>query len=76
MLLRDLRIQNIKRKEEVAYNITYHPPIMQYQVPSLHSLTAIYTWDHLAITTHMKASWVNNPQVALMTLKLKAHKYS
>lgn len=76
MLLRDLQIQNIKRKEEVAYNIIYHPLTMQYRVPSPHSLTAIHTWDHLAITTHMKASWVNNPQVAQMTLTLRAHKYS
>ena len=54
--------------------MTYHPPTMQYWAPSPHSLTAIHTRDHLAITAHMKASWGNNQQVALMTLKLRAHK--
>ena len=28
---------------------------------------------HLALTTHMKAGWVNKAQVPLMTLKLRAH---
>ena len=33
----------------------------------------IHTWAHLALATHMKAGWVSHPQVALMTLKIKAH---
>ena len=44
-----------------------HPPTMLYSVTSLGSLTAIHTWAHLALATHMKANWVNNPQVALTT---------
>ena len=40
---------------------------MLYSVTSLGSLTAIHTWAHLALATHMKANWVNNPQVALTT---------
>ena len=54
--------------EELAYDITYHPPIMQYWVPSPDGLTTIYTWAHLALAAHMKAGWVNDPQVAFMTL--------
>ena len=41
---------------------------MQYWIPSVESLTTIHTWAHLALTTHMKAGWVSNPQVAPMTL--------
>ena len=29
--------------------------------------------NHLALAIHMKASWVNEPQVALTTLKLRAY---
>ena len=35
--------------------------------------TVIHTCAHLALATHLKASWVNDPQVALKTLKLRAH---
>ena len=41
---------------------------MQYRVLSPNSLTTIHTWAHLALATHMKASWVNNPHVSLTTL--------
>ena len=36
--------------------------------PSPDSLTTIPTWAHLALETHMKANWVNDPQAALTTL--------
>ena len=39
----------------------------------LRQLKNIHTWAHLALATHMKAGWVSHPQVALMTLKIKAH---
>ena len=42
---------------------------MHYWVPSPDNLMSIHTWAHLALTTHMKAGWVNNPQVALTSLK-------
>ena len=45
----------------------------QYWLPSPDSFTTIHTWAHLALATHVKASWVNNPQVAMTTLKLRAH---
>ena len=44
---------------------------IKLEQPSLnrgHSLTTIHTCSHLALETHMRASWINNPQVALMTL--------
>ena len=56
---------------EVA--IIYHPPRTLYWVPSAYILTTIHTWAHLALANHMKAGWTNNPQVALTTLKLRAH---
>ena len=37
------------------------------------SLTTIYTWAHPALATHMKATWVNDPEEALRTLKLRAN---
>ena len=37
------------------------------------SLTTIHTLAYLALVTHMKTGWINNPQVDLMTLKLSAH---
>ena len=40
---------------------------MLYCVPFPDSLTTIHTWAHLDLATHMKTSWVNEPQVALMT---------
>ena len=36
-------------------------------------LITIHTWAHLGLATHMKASCVNDQQVALTTLKLRAH---
>lgn len=36
------------------------------------TLTVIHTWARLSLTTHMNASWVNDPQVALTTIKLRA----
>ena len=57
----------------MAYGITYHQPTMQYWVTSPDSLTTIHTWAHLAWAAYMKASLVNNPQVAQMTLKLRAY---
>ena len=59
--------------EEVACNITFYPLTMQYWVTSPDSLTTIHTCAHLVLATHMKAGWVNNPQVALTPLKLRAH---
>ena len=59
--------------EEVAYATTYHPPTLQYWVPSPDSLTAIHTRASLTLATHMRAGQVSNPQVALTTLKLGAH---
>ena len=44
-----------------------------YVVPFVYSLTTIHTWPHLALTAHMKVGWVNDPQVALMTLKIRTH---
>ena len=32
-----------------------------------------HTWSHIALAIYVKASWVKNPQVALMTLKRRAH---
>ena len=43
---------------------------MQYWVPAPDSLT---TWANLAKATHMKTGQVSDPQVALKTLKLRAH---
>ena len=37
------------------------------------SLTTIHTWAHPAIATDMKAGLTNNSQLALTTLKLRAH---
>ena len=48
-------------------------PLFFEVVPSPDSLTTIHTLAHLALATHMKASTVNDPQVALTTLKLRAH---
>ena len=61
--------------EQLAYNITYHWHTVQYWVPSPDSLTTTHTWAHLAWATYMKASLVNNPQVAQTTLKLRAHTF-
>ena len=46
---------------------------MQYWVLSTDSSTTIHTWAHLALATHMKTGWTNDPHVALKTLKLRAH---
>ena len=46
---------------------------MKYCVPSPDRLTTIQIWAHLALATHMNASKVNDSQVALTTLKLRAH---
>ena len=64
---------NLFWTEAVAYDIAYRPPTMQYWVSSPDSLTTIHTWTYLALGTHMKALWVNDPQVGLTTLKLRAH---
>ena len=55
--------------EDVAYHITYHPPTMQCWVPEMSPdiLTTIHTWAHLALATRMKACWVNNPHLALVS---------
>ena len=45
-----------EKKIQMAYNITYHPPTMQYWVSSTGSLTIIRTWAHLALATHTKAN--------------------
>ena len=45
-----------EKKIQMAYNITYHPPTMQYWVSSTGSLTIIHTWAHLALATHTKAN--------------------
>ena len=37
------------------------------------ALTTIHTWAHVTLATPMKASWVNDLQVALTTLNFKAH---
>ena len=41
---------------------------MQYWAPSPDNLI-FHTWAHLILAAHMKAGWVNDPQVALMTLR-------
>ena len=46
---------------------------MPYWVPCPDGLTTIHTWADLALETHMKAGLINYLQVALMTLKLRAH---
>ena len=46
---------------------------MQYWGLSPESLTTIHTWAHLALATHMKDGLINDTQVALTTLKLRAH---
>ena len=56
-----------------SQDITHHPAAMLYWVPFPNSLTTIHTWAHLAIATNMRAGWVNDRQVGLMTLKLRAH---
>ena len=61
--------RTIFETEEVAYDITYHPPTIQHWVPSSNSLTTIHTRARIALATHMTAGWVNNPQVAVMTLR-------
>ena len=57
----------------MAVFFTDHPPTMQYWALSPDILTTIHSWDHLALASHMKAGWVKDPQVALMTLKLRDH---
>ena len=47
---------------------------MQYWALPPDSLTTIHTWAYLALVTHMKFGLTNDPQVALMTLKLSAHR--
>ena len=36
-------------------------------------LTTIHIRAHLVLATHMKVGWVNDPQVTLMTVKLRSH---
>ena len=69
--------------EEVAFNITYHPPTMQYWVPSPDNLKTIHTWAHLTpwrpnnshegqlgeqLTSSPKDSVIQSSHVSLMTL--------
>ena len=54
-------------------DITYHPLTMLYWVRSPDSLTVIHNRAYLALGTHINACWVNDPQVALTTLNLRAH---
>ena len=46
---------------------------MLYWGLSLDSLSTIQIWAHLALTSYMKADWVDNSQVDLTTLILSAH---
>ena len=57
----------------VVKDITYHPPTMQYWVLSPDSSTEIPTRTHLALTTPLRTSLTNSTQMALTTLKLRAH---
>ena len=54
--------------EEVAYDITFYPP-MQYWVLTPDT---IHTWAHLALAMYMMATWVSDPHMALTSLKLRA----
>ena len=36
-------------------------------------LKNIHAWVQLALETHLKAGFTNDPQVSLTSLKLKAH---
>ena len=55
-------------EQEVAQEITYHPLTMLNWIFSAGSLNT-----RLALATHKKAGQSNDPQVALMTLILRAH---
>ena len=55
---------------DISYQATYNAV-----APFPDSLTTIHTRANQALATHMKAGWVHDPQVALTTLKLRAHKY-
>lgn len=41
--------------------------------PPLTTIPTIHTWAHLVLATHMKAGWIDDPQVVLTTLKVRGY---
>ena len=56
-------------KESIYVKLEWPP--LKRGVPD--SLITIHTWTHLTLATQMTVGWVNDPQEALTTLKLRAH---